>query len=104
MDVVGEWMCGRVYGRMVGWMDDWMHGWLNVCVGCLLIVDLLGLWRGVKPVSLSAGGLWRGFISRKPLLLLTVNQHTHTLTKPRIQSSFQSSVRSLTTWVGGGMW
>jgi len=25
---------------------------VNVCVGRLLVVDLLGLWRGVKPVSL----------------------------------------------------
>ena len=28
---VGEWTDG--------WLDDWMHGWLNVCVGCLLVVD-----------------------------------------------------------------
>jgi len=52
---MGEWMCGWVYGRMVEWMDDWVHGWLSVCVVCLLVVDLLGLWRGVRPVSLSAG-------------------------------------------------
>ena len=32
-----------------GLMDDWKHDWLNVCVGCLLVVDLLGIWRGVKP-------------------------------------------------------
>jgi len=37
---VGEWTDG--------WLDDWMHGWLNVCVGCLLVVDLLGLWRVVR--------------------------------------------------------
>ena len=48
MDGVGEWMCGWVYGEMVEWIDEWMHGWLNVCVGCLLVADLLGLWRGVK--------------------------------------------------------
>ena len=45
-------MCGLVCGRMVGRMDDLIHGWVNVCVGRLLVVDLLGLWRGVKPVSL----------------------------------------------------
>src|SRR6218665_892702 len=50
---------------------------MNACVSCLLVVDLLGLWRGVKPVSLRQGGLWRGFISRKPKLLLTNDQHTH---------------------------
>jgi len=38
-----------VSGQTDGWMDDWMHGWLTVCVGCWLVVDLLGLWRGVKP-------------------------------------------------------
>jgi len=38
--------------RTDGGMDEWMHGWVNVCVGRLLVVDLLGLWRGVKPVSL----------------------------------------------------
>jgi len=46
------WVSVRTYG----WMDDCMHGCLSVCVGFLLVVDLLGLWRGVKPVSLSAVG------------------------------------------------
>ena len=41
--------------RLDGWVGDWIRDWPNVCVGCLLVVDLLGLWRGVKPVSLSAG-------------------------------------------------
>ena len=48
-------MSVRVSGRSDGWRDDWMHGWLKVCVGCLLVVDLLGLWRGVKPVSRGQG-------------------------------------------------
>src|SRR6218665_1572780 len=30
-----------------GWMDDCMHGCLSVCVRFLLVVDLLGPWRGV---------------------------------------------------------
>src|SRR6218665_1942331 len=51
---------------MVEWKDVWMHGWLSVCVGCLLVVEMLGLWRGL--------------ISRKPKLLLTINQHTHSPT------------------------
>src|SRR6218665_500734 len=100
--------------RTDGWMDNWMHGWLSVVV-CLLVVDLLGLWRGVKPVSLSAGGLWRGFISRKPLLLLTSKQHT--IAQPCIQSSILPYTRPpihspthpcihMGGWVGGyvGMW
>src|SRR6218665_2672987 len=53
--LVVEWMCGRVHGRKVRWVGDWVHDWMNACVRCLLVVDLLGLWRGVKPVSLSAG-------------------------------------------------
>jgi len=46
------WMDVWMSARMDGWMDDWMHDWVNVCVRFLLVVDLLGLWRGVKPVSL----------------------------------------------------
>ena len=44
-------MDGWVSGRTDDWMDGWLDGWLDecVCVGCLLVVDLLGLWRGVKP-------------------------------------------------------
>jgi len=59
---VGEWMRwvdGCVVGEctdVYGWMDDCMHGCLSVCVRLLLVVDLLGRWRGVKPVSLSAVG------------------------------------------------
>src|SRR6218665_2239789 len=58
-------------------MVQWMYGWLSVCVGCLLVGDLLGLWRGVKPRKPIGRGLWRGLISRKPKILLTINQHTH---------------------------
>ena len=38
-------------GWLNGWLIGCMVGWLNVCVVCLLVVglDLLGLWRGVKP-------------------------------------------------------
>ena len=43
-------------GWLDGWMDEWVHGWLSVCIGCLLVVDLLGLWRGVMPVSLIGRG------------------------------------------------
>src|SRR6218665_93194 len=90
-----------VSGRTDGWVDGWMHGWLNVCVcvGCLLVVDLLGLWRGVKPVSLyRQWGLWRGLISRKPKLLLTVNQQTH------INQTTHPIIRPFSHphgWVGG---
>src|SRR6218665_3346458 len=57
------------------WMNDWINFWVNVCVGCLLVVDLLGLWRGVKPVSQA-----------------TINKHrTHIFTQPCIQSSIHST-------------
>ena len=49
---------------MDGWMDDWMHVWVNVCVGCLLVVDLPGLWRGVKSR--------KPIIGRRPLAWLNL--------------------------------
>src|SRR6218665_3882103 len=80
---------------MVVWMENLMHGWVNVCVDYLLVVDLLGLWRGAKPVSLWAGALWRGLISRKPKLLLTTNQHTHSPIHASNHPFIQPSVRTL---------
>ena len=40
----------RTDGGMDGLLDARLGEY--VCVGRLLVVDLLGLWRGVKPVSL----------------------------------------------------
>src|SRR6218665_2357661 len=72
------WVSVRTYG----WMDDCMHGCLSVCVRFFLVVDLLGLWRGV--------------ISRKPKLLLTNDEQTHSPNHASNHAFIQPSVRILT--------
>ena len=40
IDVVVRCMTG-------GCFDEWMYGWLEVCIGCLIVGDWLGLCRGL---------------------------------------------------------
>src|SRR6218665_2428257 len=91
MDV---WMIVRTYSLM----DCRLDAWLGECVCWLLVSSGPAgplVWRiARKPIGRGQRGLWRGLISRKPELLLTINQHVFILL--RIQSSIPPSVRTLT--------
>src|SRR6218665_2584906 len=73
-----------------------MRAWLGECVCWLLVSSGPAgplAWRKARKPNRHRG-LWRGLISRKPELLLTINQHVFIL--PHIQSSTRPSVLTLT--------
>src|SRR6218665_4161766 len=53
VDLMMRWMALRICE---------MDGWLGVCVGCLLVDDLLGLWRGFIARKLGLSGVLFFFV------------------------------------------
>src|SRR6218665_658871 len=81
------------FERTDGWLDGWLDAWLGEYVGCLFVGSRPTgplTWRKArKPLG---RGLWRGLISRKPKLLLTIHTHIH----PTMYSIIHPNIRPYT--------